>query len=148
MVTFEDTHHPLTERDLNDVERLIGIKLPRDLRNHYILHNGGRPNPRFFPCGDELYGIHYFFAMKTGNPNIGFEETYMDFAFANPFFPKGFIPFAIDEVGDYFLYSIRPGHFGEIAFNQSDYFGDESRFVVKLSDNLAKFIESLVDEDD
>jgi hypothetical protein len=50
-------------------------------------------------------------------------------------------------VGDHFLYCIRPGHFGEIAFLQGDYFGDESQFVVKLADSLSEFMESLVDED-
>lgn len=146
MVKFEDTERPLSEGDLNDVERSIGLKLPIDLRKHYISHNGGEPVPRFFPCDGDLYGVHTFLPMKTGNRNIGFEETYRDLVLSNPYFPKGYIPFAADETGDYFLYSIRPRHFGEIAFIQWDYFGDESRFVVKLSDSLSKFIESLVDE--
>lgn len=146
MVKFEDTERPLNESDLNDVERSIGTKLPIDLRKHYILHNGGRPVPRYFPCGGDLFGIHEFLSMMTRDKNTGFEETYRDLVLSNPYFPAGYIPFAVDEAGDYFLYSIRPGHFGEIWFNQSDYFGDESRFVVKLSDSLSKFIASLVDE--
>jgi cell wall assembly regulator SMI1 len=147
MVKFEETERPLTEKDLDDVEKYIGTKLPIDLRNHYLAHNGGHPTPSFFQGDDDLYDIYFFLPMKTGNKNIGFEEKYRDLALANPYFPKGYIPFATDEFGDYFLYDIRPGHFGEIAFNQSDYFGDERRFVVKLSDSFAKFIESLVDED-
>lgn len=146
MVKFEDTERHLTESDLDDVEQNIGTKLPEDLRNHYLAHNGGRPNPRFFPFDGDLYGIHEFLAMKTGDRNSEFEETYRDLALSNPYFPKGYIPFAVDEGGDYFLYDIRPGHYGEVAFNQSDYFGDESRYVVKLSDSFANFIESLVDE--
>jgi cell wall assembly regulator SMI1 len=146
MVKFENTHRPLSERDLNDVERRIGARLPTDIRKHYLLYNGGCPNPRYFPSGGDLYGIQCFLAMNTLDENIGFEETYRDLVLLNEYFPIGYIPFAADESGDYFLYDIRPGHFGDIAFIQWDYFADESRFVVKLSDSWSKFIESLVDE--
>ncbi len=141
---FESTGRPLDERDLDEVERAIGLKLPLDLRRHYLTQNGGRPTPNCFPHADEIFEIQIFLPMLIGDRNIGFEEAYKDLVESNDAFPRGFIPFAVDDTGDYFIYNINANHVGEICFNQSDYFGDEKRFVVKLSDSLAKFVDSLV----
>ena len=48
MVVFEKTASPLSVADIMRVERRLGIRLPQDLKEHYLLHNGGRPRPRFF----------------------------------------------------------------------------------------------------
>lgn len=48
MVVFEDTAPPLSELDIKRVENRLGIRLPQDLKEHYLLHNGGRPCPQFF----------------------------------------------------------------------------------------------------
>jgi len=85
--------------------------------------------------------------MRANDKNIGFEETYEDLVFSTPEFPKGFIPFAIDEAGDYFLYNVQPDKFGMIMFNQSDYVDDPERFIIRLCDNLTQFIGSLSDPD-
>ena len=51
MVVFEDTAPPLSELDIERVERRLGVRLPQDLREHYLLHNGGTPRPEFFVSG-------------------------------------------------------------------------------------------------
>jgi hypothetical protein len=85
--------------------------------------------------------------MKSGDKNLGFEETYKDQVFSTPEFPKGFIPFAVDDAGDYFLYCTQPEGFGEIMFNRSDYMGDSKRLMLFLCDNLESFVGSLSDPD-
>lgn len=60
-----------------------------------------------------------------------------------PEFPRGHIPFAYDDTGDYFLYCVKPDSFGKIMFNQHEYFGDDDRFVVFLAPTLREFINSL-----
>jgi SMI1 / KNR4 family (SUKH-1) len=61
-----------------------------------------------------------------------------------PEFPREYIPFAYDESGDYFLFSVRPDSFGKIMFN----FGDDDRFVLFLAPTLREFISSLTEEPD
>lgn len=39
MVVFEDTASPLSELDIQRVERRLGMRLPQDLKEHYLLHN-------------------------------------------------------------------------------------------------------------
>lgn len=48
MVVFEETASPLSELDIKRVENRLGIRLPQDLKEHYLLYNGGRPRPQFF----------------------------------------------------------------------------------------------------
>jgi hypothetical protein len=95
----------------------------------------------------EAYGVHYFLPMNTGD-NSSFEYSYATLVDRTPEFPRGYIPFAYDEGGDYFLYSVKPDSFGKIMFNQHEYFGDVDRYVVFLAPTLKEFINSLSEEPD
>jgi cell wall assembly regulator SMI1 len=148
MVAFEWTGPPLSEADIKRVERRLGIRLPQDLKEHYLLNNGGRPRPRFFIKDGEPFGVHEFHVMNTDNKNLSFEESYITLVHRTPEFPRGYIPFASDETGDYFLYSVRPDSFGNIMFNQHEYYGDEDRYVVFLAPSLNEFINSLSEDPD
>lgn len=110
MVVFERTDPPLSELDIERVERRLGVRLPQDLKEHYLLHNGGRPRPRFFVKDGEAYDVVSFYSMNTGD----FEETYVMLVDQTPEFPRGFIPFASSSCGDMFIYSVKPESFGNI----------------------------------
>lgn len=146
MVAFSRTRPPLTQADLASVERRLGVILPADLKDHYLRHNGGRPAPRFFEKNDEWYGVHYFLPMANGDAGDSFEASYSSLVLDNPLFPAGVIPFAVDEGGDYFVYSVRPESYGHILFVQSDYFEEPDRYLVFLSPNLASFLDALAEE--
>jgi cell wall assembly regulator SMI1 len=143
MIVFERTASPLSMADIMRVERRLGVHLPEDLKEHYLLHNGGQPRARFFVKDGEPYGVHQFLAMNTGGRTSSFEDAYAMLVGQTPEFPRGYIPFGYDESGDYYLYSVRPKSFGEIMFNESEYFGDENRFVVFLAPSLREFINCL-----
>jgi hypothetical protein len=143
MVVFERTSPPLSELDIARVEHRLGVHLPHDLKQHYLLHNGGKPRPGFFHKDGEAYGVHEFLSMNTGDKNSGFEATYVDLVDQTSEFPRGYIPFASDETGDYFLYSVKPDFFGNIMLNSHEDYGDDDRFVVFLAPTLREFINSL-----
>ena len=90
MVLFEETDSPLSELDIKRVERRLGIHLPQDLKEHYLLYNGGRPCPRFFVKDGEPYGVHYFLSMNTGETNSSFEHAYVMLVDRTPEFPRGY----------------------------------------------------------
>jgi cell wall assembly regulator SMI1 len=146
MVEFIRTAPAISEREIEAMERQLNLKLPDDLKAHYLRYNGGRPTPRFFEKDDEWYGVHQFMTMIHGDRNTGFEATYSDLVLDNPLFPDGVIPFADDEGGDYFVYSVRPESYGQILFVQSDYFEDPDRYVVFLSPSFGEFLEALAEE--
>ena len=146
MVVFERTVSPLSVTDIMRVERRLGVRLPQDLKEHYLLHNGGRPRPRFFVKDGEAYDVDQFLSMNTGAGASSFEETYVMMVDQTPEFPRGYIPFADDSSGDFFLYSLKPDSFGNIMFNQQEYYGDDDRFVLFLAPTLREFINSLTEE--
>jgi cell wall assembly regulator SMI1 len=148
MVVFEGTASPLSELDIIRVERRLGVHLPQDLKEHYLLHNGGTPRPRFFVKDGEAYEVRKFLPMNTGEKGLSFEKTYVMLVDQTPEFPRGYIPFAIDGGGDLFLYSLKPDSFGNIMFNQHEYYGDDDRFVLFLAPTLREFINSLSEEPD
>jgi hypothetical protein len=148
MVVFEKIASPLSELDIMRVERRLGVRLPQDIKEHYLMHNGGQPRPRFFVKDGEAYEVRKFLPMNRGDKGSSFENTYVMMVDQTPEFPRGYIPFAYDEGGDYFLYSVKSDSFGNIMFNESEYFGDDDRFVVFLAPTLGEFISSLTVEPD
>jgi cell wall assembly regulator SMI1 len=148
MVVFERTAPPLSELDIERVERRLGVRLPQDLREHYLLHNGGRPRPRFFVKDGEAYDVVCFHSMNTGDKGSSFERIYEILVDQSPEFPRGYIPFANSSCGDLFIYSVNPESFGNIMFYQHEYFGDDDRYVVFLAPTFREFIDSLSEEPD
>ena len=148
MVVFEQTASPLSEVDIKRVERRLGIHLPKDLREHYLLHNGGRPRPCSFVKDGEAYDVEKFLPMNTGDKGSSFEKVYVMMVDQTPEFPRGYIPFASDGMGELFMYSLKPDSFGNIMFNDSEYYGDDDRYVVFLAPTLREFIDSLTEDPD
>lgn len=146
MATFVKTAPALSSADIEATERRLNLRLPEDLKAHYLRHNGGRPQPRFFEKDGEWYGVHQVLAMVHGDRNTGFEASYESLVLDNPLFPAGVIPFAYDEGGDYFVYSLRPESYGQILFVQGDYFEEPDRYLVFLSPSLGAFLEALAEE--
>jgi cell wall assembly regulator SMI1 len=146
MVVFERTKPPLSELDIKRVENRLGIRLPQDLREHYLLHNGGAPRPQFFPKDGDAYEVRKFLPMNIED-RIGatFEDTYVMMVEQTPDFPRGVIPFAIDPSGDKFLYSVRPESFGNIMFISHEDYEDPDRYFVFLAPTLKQFIDSLTE---
>lgn len=137
---------PLGDTGIRRVERRLGIALPEDLAAFYRAHNGGHLHPDLFVAGEDVFGVQIVLPMLSGNPNIGFEETYEALVRDTPEFPRGMIPFAAEEGGDYFVYSVRAADRGAILFNQSEYVDDPERFLVPLAPTLAAFLDGLTDD--
>lgn len=145
MVVFERTASPLSELDIKRVENRLGIRLPEDLKEHYLRHNGGRPRPRFFVKDGEAYDVDCFYSMNTGAKGSSFERTYTMMVDQTPEFPRGYIPFADTTGAGFFMYSVNPESFGNIMFNQPEYYGDDERYVLFLAPTLKAFIDSLTE---
>lgn len=145
MISFENTSPVIGEADAENFRKITGVEIPDDLKNHFLKYNGGRPIPSCFENDVDKFCIRSFLVIAYGDENYSLESTYLDLK-SNDLFPSGYLPFAMDEGGDYFLYSMR-NDFGSIYFNQSEYYEEPDRFMIKLSDNFGKFLNSLKDCD-
>ncbi len=148
MVVFEGTAPPLSELDIKRVEHRLGVRLPEDIKQHYLLHNGGRPNPRFFVRNGEAYEVHEFFSMNPADDESSFERAYEILVGQTPEFPRGYVPFAGDSTGDVYIYSVRPESCGNIALCSHEDYEDHDRYVVFLAPTLREFINFFTEDPD
>jgi hypothetical protein len=68
MIHIEQSQAPILEKDIEQTEGKLGVRLPDDYRTFLLKHNGGTPTPDFFPIHgygaaagstlDWFYGIH------------------------------------------------------------------------------------------
>lgn len=56
MLRFDRSGPPITERDVERVERLVGCRLPEDYRTFLLKYNGGTPRPSGFQVVKERLG--------------------------------------------------------------------------------------------
>ncbi len=67
-VTISESYPPLSEEDVSQFERELGIDLPDDYRQFLLTHNGGRPEPEVFPVeGDpDASMVDWFLGIQEG----------------------------------------------------------------------------------
>jgi hypothetical protein len=135
---------PVTEEELQRLEQRLSVEIPQELRQHYLRVNGGTPVPNAFVIGEDYYKVQEFLRVDEGDDN-GVEATFTDIS-SNDIYPSGFIPFAVDSSGDYFLCSLSESP-GSIFFYQSDYYDDPERALVFLAPSFSNFIAQLQYDD-
>ena len=55
---------PLSELDIRRVEQKLRVRLPQDIKEHYLRYNGGTSRPEFFVKDGEAYDVEEFLPMN------------------------------------------------------------------------------------
>ncbi|PIT17269.1 hypothetical protein BGI32_03095, partial [Snodgrassella alvi] len=156
---FYDSEQAINTADLNEVEKLLKIKIPVQLRQFLLQHNGGMPenNTWLDPEGEfeevvihELIPIKYY--KKFNNNKNYLMPSKAEDLWGRKLLPETFLPFAIDAGGNYFCIDINNG---KIYYYTLDTWSDNlsltdnqdmnTRF---LCNSFNEFISKLVCEDD
>lgn len=132
----------LTQEELCRLETEAEFSLPSDLRKFYAQHNGGIPEKKKFSKNELLYSVHKFIPILS-QAGEDLKTIYSEMVLEDNVFHINCIPFAIDEGGEYFLYSMDEESFGKIFFFDSDYFDDPDESLILLSDSFTDFLTSL-----
>lgn len=128
MVTFFSEETLITEYQLLDFERVLGLTLPPEYRNHLLQHNGGQCRPNVFSFvenGNETTSrVDWFLALYDGDyDNLkNYAEIYkMD----EKRMPDSLLPIAHDDGGNMVCIACHGVDFGKIYFwdheNEVDY---------------------------
>lgn len=154
---FYHSEKPINDRDLDDSERLMNAKIPLQLRNFMLEHNGGMPeNDAFLDDDGEWVAIHELIPIKyykesSNNKNRLMPYIAMDL-WERKLIPKNFLPFAIDCGGNYFCIDLNNG---KIYYYTLDDWSDnlsvtdnQSKSTNYLCDSFNDFISKLVCEED
>ena len=118
---------PLTELQVDRLERQLGMTLPKNYRSFLLRYNGGRPDPAFFPIRDfdrSAFGdrspfgaIHFFFGLSrtVQSSNLGW-----NFSTLRGRMPRELLPIAGDESGNRICLAVTGTNAGCVYFWDHD----------------------------
>jgi len=111
---FTNTSKKVFDKDLIEIELLLNLKLPLDLRNHYLEYNGGIPSNEYYYMDeyDTFLWIDSFIPFKYENKKLKngtIEKIYSHLVQKNAL-PENFIPFASDLGGNKICLDLKTDH--------------------------------------
>lgn len=147
--TFIDTEKELKEDDILNFENKHNIILPDEVKKHYLMYNGGYPEKSVFVLEDDEreYIVNYFFSIECGE-GLALEK-FLPLLGDENIFPQWLVPFADDEGGNLFCYSIKEINYGAIYYydHEFEYGENVEEHIVFLSSSLVDFINSLIEDE-
>jgi hypothetical protein len=101
---FREPGPPLTESDLAEFEKKLGLQLPPPVRALYLKTNGGYPSPYIFdePIYTSISGFIPFDRDEDGD-GLNAVRSYTHLVVNQKLVPRHFFPFAYEGGGDYFF---------------------------------------------
>lgn len=148
---FSDCETAITSTDLDQLESVIGKKLPDAFRNHYLKYNGGMPERAYWASEDFFDPIEVasFMPIVFGEPSL--LSTYQ-LMLKKQIIPSHLLPFADDLGGNFFCLNLDSG---AISYFTTDTFDSELSFEDNHAEsekpvcsNFLRFVQGLVDEED
>ncbi len=131
---LEQSEHPLTPADLDELEKLYNWKFPESFRQLYLQYNGGYLPDEWMEHEDIVFGG--FDSIRYGKSPA--EEVYLNLIEAYPQFVNLF-PFAYDRFGHDFLLSLREEDHGTIYMFIMD--GED---FFEVCDTFDEFLDLLI----
>lgn len=140
-LSFTDFLPPVSDKEIMDLENIIGVALPDGMKYIYKKYNGGQPQPSFVHDDNNIYPINYFYSISE------IIEAYNDFGEES--LPEGFrkhelLPFAYDPGSGIYSISLKKQDLGKVYF----YVLHEKAEVFGVWDSFNTFIKSIVDDSD
>lgn len=141
---FVGAQAPIGPEDLDWIEKEFGFTFPRDLREHYLACNGGRPRRPAFRKGDEVFIVRELFPVRHGPRHSLLEDACQDLLRDDEAIVDcHLIPFACDNQGDYYCFSARPEDFGAIYSFRCDGIDDPDEMIRPVAPSFREFIAGL-----
>jgi cell wall assembly regulator SMI1 len=144
MVEFYKTEVVIGEREIIEIENLLGYSLPEEYRIHLLKYNGGKCKPNVFSFIENnkisKSNIDWFLAIYDGKyDNL---RLYIDmYIIEQKRLPDYFIPIAHDPGGNLICISCLTSNFGFIYFWDHEKEEEENAYLI--SDSFNHFLENL-----
>ncbi len=101
MVKFSKCIDPASDKQIDDLERQVGLRFPSSLRRLFREANGGRPNPYIYRDDNNDTDVSECLAICEGKGSALW--TYELLVLSKRLVPRQFFPFAVDSGGDCFF---------------------------------------------
>lgn len=137
---------PATEKQISELEKSLGCKLPIEYRNFLLSANGGRPNPDCVRVPGVPYidnvGVGTLFHLQPNKP--GMDEITYELQRTKELIPKGHLPIAGSS--DLFTISLSPKTFGAVYWwnHDTEHLDDDGNFLASAAHLLASSIDEFL----
>jgi hypothetical protein len=142
---FLETSSSITKEEIIEVASKLDIKLSDEFINHYTQYNGGYPIRRFYkwPDGASTRIDHFFSIKYEGFTH--FEEAYNDLFIIEQVLPLGYVPFAVDDGGNFFCFSVLPSNYNSVFYAAMYHYSSEnpSDYLTIVGLSFKNFIDNL-----
>ena len=144
---FEKIGQNISLNEIKEFEEEVKIDLPQEVKEFYLLHNGGVPKQYIYRREDDIYVINHFMPIKNEiYEDLTIEQVYVEMI-EDEIFPEKYLPFALEESGGYFLISLIREEYGYVYYWNSEYDDIDSFLdnIKLLADNFVEFCSYLTD---
>ncbi len=126
-IEVEEFEEKITIKEIEEIERIIGIKLPYAYIKHLLKYNGGHPVNDCYPLIDHILScnilthvktvscdaqISWFYAIYNGE----YENFLREYKIFSDRLPKGLIPIGRGAGGDLICLSVDTKTYGKVYF--------------------------------
>ena len=143
-------HGKAKKEDLDRIEQKFHVKIPAEVREHCLAYNGGYPEkPVFTDKNGDEYSVDLFIPVRDGRKRP-MEETLRLLRADDGVIPDWLIPFAEEDGGNLFCFSVRESDFGAIYYynHEFEYGEDPEEHVTCLAESITVFINSMTEDED
>jgi cell wall assembly regulator SMI1 len=141
----------LTDSDIQDFEKKLGIQLPKTYRNFLLKHNGGQPQPNVFPLPENPVDTHaildWFFSID--DEDINGNSLEWNYHIMNGRIPSNLLPIATDPGGNLICLQVSGTSLGRIYFwdHEEEPFTNPEDYnaLLIVANNFDIFIESFTE---
>lgn len=138
--------YKITETELAALEERFGFRMPEDLRQFCLQHNGG-----LLPIGTEIdqerCKLTDFLAIKYPlMESIPIMDTLLEWQKMDGFIPMYYIPFCNDEAGDSYYIRVDEAGYGKVYYIFSEFlddFLDDPEEEGLTADSFTEFLEMI-----
>lgn len=129
----------ITSTDIKNIEEKYDFVFPPLMKEFYLMYNGGEVEKDSFFISDCKYGFDLFFSIKYGKCTMEKNFYLCDFGKNDYELPPYLIPFASDQGGNDFYFSVKEGEEENIYYIDHESYEDESD-IQYICKNISDFL--------
>lgn len=132
-------------KNISEIEKIIGVKLPEDYVKVSKEYNGLRPVPSEINVGKRSTSINFLLTLEVGN-NVSSDSLLFSYRHNDD---RGnlIVPFAATGGASRFCFDYRASLSNPtIVFDNADFEADDPNAITLVADSFTNFLEMLYDE--
>ena len=140
---IKDSWAKITDNDIKETEKILNIKILKEIRFFYLKYNGGQPERDVFYSERYEYMVNVFYPLILKNMEDSVVKVYQEL---KEVLPSWFVVIGDDGGDGLYGFSIKEKELGAIYYWEGDYdYGENpDEHVVYLSESIERFWEDMV----